>query len=423
MASQRSLRGQRLWATLFAALIITGPIDPQQAAALTTAEIVAKTKPAVVTIRTINTATGDTSSGTGWFYGPRTVMTNAHMLRGTYDQIVVTSVYDNRIYKVDHVSYADPSADAVVFVTAEDSDYYLTPAKTPPVEGDPVVVIGNPKSYTGTVVTGIVAALRPNLSPVYDRPVMQISAPLSHGSSGSPVLDTNGNVIGMIWGGDDHVDAHQIVWAVAYDSIIGVITWADPQHDSGGPLALADKPTAPVVQPTPTPHTEVVSNKRVPRPTQFGRVRTINGETYTTVLPTDPAWRWIASPLLGYLHDSPLIQGSARDVITHYFMDKIIWYWEQKNVTLEDLIADETTYFKKWPYRSNSFDSATARVERVESKSGRYNVTIKIDWYASNGKSTRSGQSIITAWVDLGHPIADPGQETYAISAIIGRTL
>src|ERR1700692_3684416 len=59
------------------------------------------------------------------------------------------------------------------------------------VEGERVVVIGNPTGLTGTVSDGIIAAFRKNHS------FIQITAPISPGSSGSPVLDEGGNVIGV----------------------------------------------------------------------------------------------------------------------------------------------------------------------------------------------------------------------------------
>lgn len=70
---------------------------------------------------------------------------------------------------------------------------FLRPRNTGPIpaEGDKVIVIGNPSGLTGTVSEGIISAFRENGS------VIQINAPISPGSSGSPVLDGNGKVIGV----------------------------------------------------------------------------------------------------------------------------------------------------------------------------------------------------------------------------------
>jgi serine protease Do len=59
------------------------------------------------------------------------------------------------------------------------------------IEGQRVLVIGNPRGLEGTVSEGIISAFREN------RSYIQITAPISPGSSGSPLLDETGKVIGM----------------------------------------------------------------------------------------------------------------------------------------------------------------------------------------------------------------------------------
>jgi hypothetical protein len=59
------------------------------------------------------------------------------------------------------------------------------------VEGQHVLVIGNPEGLEGTVSDGIISAFREN------RSWIQITAPISRGSGGSPVLDGFGQVIGI----------------------------------------------------------------------------------------------------------------------------------------------------------------------------------------------------------------------------------
>jgi S1-C subfamily serine protease len=59
-----------------------------------------------------------------------------------------------------------------------------------PQPGDAVTVIGNPEGFGESVTTGVVSAIRENSW-------IQISAPISHGSSGSPVFDSTGKWIGL----------------------------------------------------------------------------------------------------------------------------------------------------------------------------------------------------------------------------------
>src|SRR4029079_4135426 len=64
-----------------------------------------------------------------------------------------------------------------------------------PDEGEPIFVIGNPLKLEGSVSDGIVSAVRevPN-----SYRIIQITAPISHGNSGSPVFNWRGQVLGGV---------------------------------------------------------------------------------------------------------------------------------------------------------------------------------------------------------------------------------
>jgi len=66
--------------------------------------------------------------------------------------------------------------------------------RTSPQEGESVFVIGNPLGLEGSVTNGIVSAVRD--IPTFGR-IIQITAPISPGSSGSPVVNMQGQVIGI----------------------------------------------------------------------------------------------------------------------------------------------------------------------------------------------------------------------------------
>ena len=66
--------------------------------------------------------------------------------------------------------------------------------RTSPQEGESVVVIGNPLGLEGSVSNGIVSAVRD--IPTFGR-IIQITAAISPGSSGSPVVNMLGQVIGV----------------------------------------------------------------------------------------------------------------------------------------------------------------------------------------------------------------------------------
>jgi tetratricopeptide (TPR) repeat protein len=70
----------------------------------------------------------------------------------------------------------------------------LTIVQAAPQEGESIVVIGNPYGLEGSVSNGIVSAVRE--IPGYGK-IIQITAPISPGSSGSPVVNMRGQVIGV----------------------------------------------------------------------------------------------------------------------------------------------------------------------------------------------------------------------------------
>ena len=70
----------------------------------------------------------------------------------------------------------------------------LSMRTVPPEVGEKVFIIGTPFGLEKTVTDGIVSAIReiPDLGKI-----VQLTAPISPGSSGSPVLDMKGEVIGV----------------------------------------------------------------------------------------------------------------------------------------------------------------------------------------------------------------------------------
>jgi S1-C subfamily serine protease len=104
-------------------------------------------------------------------------------------------------YHIEYTSLVDePPADlAILKVTASNHPYLILGSRTDAREGQHVLVIGNPEGLSGTVSDGLIAAFRnrnPEL-PLSAWTLIQITAPLSPGSSGSPVLDENGRVLGV----------------------------------------------------------------------------------------------------------------------------------------------------------------------------------------------------------------------------------
>lgn len=160
-------------------------------------DLVRRIKPSVVSVLTYDGKGEPLISGTGFFIRPGEVITNMHVIRGARRVEIHTLDGKGRTYPVTGALAIDEEADLALLkaeLPAERSRP-LSFAANLPDEGEQVFVIGNPLRLEGSVSDGIVSAVRevPDLGRI-----IQITAPVSHGNSGSPLLNMRGQVIGIV---------------------------------------------------------------------------------------------------------------------------------------------------------------------------------------------------------------------------------
>jgi tetratricopeptide (TPR) repeat protein len=157
-------------------------------------DIVARIKPSVVSIFTYDSSGKRLKSGSGFCVASNRIVTNKHVIEGAEKIIIRTS--DDNNYKVTKIESVDPTGDLALLRTEELGSQIkpLTIADYAPRVGEKILVLGNPKGLEGTVSDGIVSAFRnvPGIGKL-----VQITAPISQGSSGSPVINMKGEVIGV----------------------------------------------------------------------------------------------------------------------------------------------------------------------------------------------------------------------------------
>jgi putative serine protease PepD len=141
------------------------------------------------------------AQGSGWVYSPNgDIVTNDHVVNGA--KSISVQFWNGKTYKATLVG-ADPSTDvAVVHVSAPDSQVFpLNVGDSSSLEvGDGVVAIGSPFGLSETVTSGIVSALHRSIEGLTHFTIpdsIQTDAAINHGNSGGPLLDTEGNVVGM----------------------------------------------------------------------------------------------------------------------------------------------------------------------------------------------------------------------------------
>jgi len=212
------------------------------------AQVVAQTLPAVVNVTTdILTQQGQTGVGVGTGFIVRSdgiIVTNCHVVEGGTKIIVSTSANNPQKYDA-RVIGGDCEHDlAVLKIDGNDMPTVPLGNSSDLVLGQRVIAIGYALALQGgpTVTTGIVSALDrtvqvqdpnctvcKNSSRTYTN-VIQTDAAINHGNSGGPLLNMQGQVVGINSAGDDN--AQNIGFAISIDAAKDTI-----DHAIASPLA------------------------------------------------------------------------------------------------------------------------------------------------------------------------------------------
>ena len=160
-------------------------------------DLVRRVKPSVVAIATYDAQGEALMTGSGFFVRPGQVVTNLHVIRGAQRTEVKTLDGKGKVFPVAGLLATDEEGDLALLSVdmPPDRPRVSELASGLPDEGEQIVVIGNPLKLEGSVTDGIVSAVRevPNVGKI-----IQITAPISHGNSGSPVFNMKGQVVGVV---------------------------------------------------------------------------------------------------------------------------------------------------------------------------------------------------------------------------------
>ncbi len=189
--------------TATAPVMTTGVEQPSSLQAAFAA-IYQQANPGVVNIQvdiTSGIQTG-TATGSGWIYDDHgDIVTNNHVVQDGSNVIVT---FYSGLEVTAQIIGVDPYSDlAVIQVQSLPPDVH--PLNTGSIDqvqvGDIVAAIGSPFGLGSTMTTGIISALGrdiPSLATNYSIPqAIQTDAAINPGNSGGPLLDLNGEVIGV----------------------------------------------------------------------------------------------------------------------------------------------------------------------------------------------------------------------------------
>jgi serine protease Do len=225
----------RAWSILVLAVACGTPKNPEGPKKPLTAKDIAQQSSSAVVAVEVGQG-GDRGSGTGFILDKSgLIATNFHVVRGNKD--IRIKLYGGEMYQVTEIAGIDPGRDLALL--------RIVPAKALPVlrlgdsdkmsAGDQVVAIGNPLGvFEHTVTSGLVSQVRPICTVdmverdkdkraryealtakavrsededaelaklqgtcLQELKLLQISAPISQGSSGGPLFNQAGEVVGI----------------------------------------------------------------------------------------------------------------------------------------------------------------------------------------------------------------------------------
>lgn len=160
------------------------------------------------------------------------VITNYHVVEDV-DNIRVT-LHDGTVTSAELVASRPRSDLALVKVNLE-SELPTVPRGTSSdlMVGESVIAIGNAYGYVHTCTQGIISALHRDV-PVNDtqdyEDLIQISAGINPGNSGGPLLNIDGEIIGVNVA--VRVGAQQIAFAIPIDQVVQIVTSMIDEHNA-----------------------------------------------------------------------------------------------------------------------------------------------------------------------------------------------
>jgi S1-C subfamily serine protease len=171
-------------------------------AALANNPVVANTEPGVVKIRAIAPSCQKVLEGSGFVLSPDRVMTNAHVVAGANSVTVEAS---GNPYDATVVSY-DPTVDIAILAVPNLPAGPLAFANAPVTSGTEAMVMGYPGgggfAATPARIRELIELSGPDIyrSATINREVYTVRASVEQGNSGGPLIDLNGQVLGVVFG-------------------------------------------------------------------------------------------------------------------------------------------------------------------------------------------------------------------------------
>jgi tetratricopeptide (TPR) repeat protein len=178
--------------TFFVLLLATLPAVGQSRGPLSAEAIFAKCEGSVVTIFTFDANRAPLGQGSGFVIAKNRIITNYHVLAGSASASVVFS--DGSTVVVKGVVAASAPNDLAIVEAETGRRLFLSLGNELELKvGETVYAIGAPKGLSNSLSNGLVSSFRQDEGQF----LIQITAPIAPGSSGGPLLNSQGLVVGV----------------------------------------------------------------------------------------------------------------------------------------------------------------------------------------------------------------------------------
>jgi len=159
-----------------------------------TAQVIAKKAFSSTVLLVMEDANGQPLSlGSGFFVRDDEIASNLHVVEGAargYAKLVGQKAK----YDIEGITAIDSERDLVVIKISGVHAPTLNLGSSDTIQvGESIYAVGNPQGLEGTFSQGIISSVRE----IGTDKLLQITAPISPGSSGGPVLNSKGEVIGV----------------------------------------------------------------------------------------------------------------------------------------------------------------------------------------------------------------------------------
>lgn len=175
---------------LLAAALLPFPVDAQTTRSIP--DVVRASSPAVVLLRTFDHNDKRVAVASGFVVTGGRVVTNSHVLEGAA-RVEIFSSDGDFLGTTQHAEAVNGFTDLAILPRLNQIPGALHLSVTLPEVGEQILAIGAPEGLANTVSDGIVSGFRT----LGGRRLIQVTAPISQGSSGGPIINRSGEVVGV----------------------------------------------------------------------------------------------------------------------------------------------------------------------------------------------------------------------------------